>query len=122
MQPDGPFPDEAYGDLVARALKADADAARAEIRAQGITCPSCGVNMADLPEGHRLAVIPGLEDGFAECRDGQRADITGSGPLQMAANVSLWDTTHRLEAESFKRIIGDGPGDYTGLLDILKGS
>lgn len=113
---------ETYGDLVSRALHADAGAAREEIRAQGVACPSCGVNMADLPEGHRLAVIPGLEDGFAECRAGQRADITEFGPLQMTANVSLWDEFRRREAESFKQIIGDGPADYTGLLDFLRQS
>jgi hypothetical protein len=39
---------------IADAIHADAEAARAEIRAAGIFCPSCGVNMADLPEGHML--------------------------------------------------------------------
>ena len=62
-----------------------------EIRAAGITCPSCGLNAADVPGGHRLAVIPGLHDGFAECHDGQRADITNLEALKMAANTAVLD-------------------------------
>jgi len=112
---------EVTSDPIGDALRADAEAARAEIRAAGIICPSCGVNMADLPDGHRLAVIPGLKDGFAECRDGQRADITTFEPLQMAANVSVWDEFRRREAETFKAIVGEGPGNFTGLLGALQG-
>jgi DNA-directed RNA polymerase subunit RPC12/RpoP len=112
---------EAASDPIGDALRADAEAASAEIRAAGIICPSCDVNMADLPDGHRLAVIPGLKDGFAECRDGRRADITAFESLQMAANVSLWDAFRRREAEAFRAIVGEGPADFTGLLSVLQG-
>ena len=111
----------ASGDPIGDALRADADAARAEIRAAGIICPSCGVNMADLPGSHRLAIVPGLVDGFAECREGQRADITAFKPLEMAANVSLWDEFRRREDEVFRAVVGDRPANFTGLLGILQG-
>ena len=41
-------------DPIGDALHSDAEAARAEIREAGIVCPSCGVNMADLPYEHSL--------------------------------------------------------------------
>ena len=111
----------ASDDPIGDALRADAEAARAEIRAAGIVCPSCDVNLADLPDGHRLAVVPGLKDGFAECRDGQRADITTFEPLEMAANISLWDEFRRRETEAFKAIVGEGPVNFTGLLGVIQG-
>lgn len=78
-------------DPIGAALHADAEAARAEIRAAGITCPSCGVNAADLPERHRLAIVPGLADGYTECRDGQPASIMDFEALSMAANTAVID-------------------------------
>jgi hypothetical protein len=114
------------GDPIGDALRADAEAARAEIRAEGITCPSCGVNLADLPDGHMLVIYPDgdADTGLAaECRDGAPAGLTVCSPFrtwQNAASIAVWDDFRRREAESFRRIIGDGPGEYTGLASILK--
>ena len=122
-------PDEEYDDIIGRALRADAEAARAEIRAEGIICPSCGVNMADLPDSHALAMADGPGGPYtAECREGAVASLAFSQPMsdsafarwQAAANITLWDDFRRREAEAFKAIIGDGPADYTGLLSILE--
>ena len=35
--------------------------ARDEIRAAGLVCPACGVNLADLPAGHVLDLSAGRE-------------------------------------------------------------
>jgi hypothetical protein len=111
-----------YGDAVAAALRADAEAARAEMRALGISCPSCGVNMADLPEYHALAVLH--EDPYtARCAGGTLVTLAGEdfGTWQDAASVSVYDDFRRREAEAFKRIIGEGPAIFTGLLGVLGG-
>ena len=110
------------------ALRADAAAAREEIRAAGLICPSCGVNMADLPDGHALAVS--LEEPCTvECRDGTAASLAGiSSPMddgafekwQAAANIAVWDYFRRREAGSFNQIIGTGPAHFTGLLSALE--
>jgi hypothetical protein len=119
---------ETYGDLVARALHADAEAARAEIRAAGLICPSCDVNMADLPDGHVLTLST-EEPWTAKCAGGTLATLTGiSSPMsddefgewQAAANIALWDAFRRREEEAFKRIVGEGPAQFTGLLDVLE--
>lgn len=104
----------ASGDPIGDALRADAEEARAQIRAAGIFCPSCGVNMADLPAGHMLAVT-GYEEAVlcvAECRDGTAAELSDFATWQAAANISLWDDFRRREAEAFKAIIGEGPADF----------
>jgi hypothetical protein len=109
-----------YGDLVAAALHADAEAAREQIRAAGITCPSCRVNMADLPEGHALAMSH--EEPFtARCEAGNLVALAGAefGTWQDAANVSVYDDFRRREAEALKRAVGTGPANFTGLLDVL---
>lgn len=123
--------DPSYGDLVAAALQADAEVARAEIRAQGLVCPSCEVNLIDLPDGHALVSAGG--DGVpwtAECRNGAVVTLAPSSPMsgeafatwQAVATISVWDDFRRREAESFRAIIGEGPTNFTGLIDILKGS
>ena len=54
---------------IADAVRADAAEARAEIRAAGITCPSCGQNAADLiGTCHEVEFSGG---------DGTRSIITG---------------------------------------------
>lgn len=118
-----------YGDLVAAALHADAEAARAELRAEGIVCPSCGVNMADLPDGHALAMADGPDGPYtAECRAGQRVQLNGAAPMsdadfalwQAVAKVSLWDDFNRRWDKAVrKEIIGEGPVQFTGLIDVL---
>jgi hypothetical protein len=115
-----------YGDLVAAALHADAEAARAGIRAMGVTCPSCGVNMADLPQDHTLD-LSHEEPYTAKCAAGSVAALADSSPMtdgefkawRDAANVSAYDDFRRREAEAFKRIIGEGPANFTGLLGVL---
>ena len=119
-----------YGDLVAAALRADAEAALAEIRAAGIICPSCRLNMADLPDGHALAVSDGPGARCtAECRQGDvvqlyaRAPITGADleAWQAVASITLYDDFRRRQAEAFRRIVGSSPANYTGLLGVLGG-
>ena len=117
-------------DPIGDALRADADAARAEIRAAGIVCPSCGVNMADVPKDH-LMPYDGLtaKTPFAMCNYGQSIPLAASSPMsdadfatwQAAVNVALMDDFRKREAEAFGKIIGKRePGhEYTGLLDIL---
>jgi hypothetical protein len=119
-----------YGDLVAAALRADAEAALEEIRATGITCPSCRVNMADLPDGHALTVSdgPGARR-TAECQQGDTVQLYAAEPVpgadleawQAVATITVYDDFRRLEAEAFKRIVSTGPVDFTGLLDALGG-
>ena len=118
-------PDET-ADPIGDALRADAEAARAEIRAEGITCPSCGVNMADLPGGHML-IVSREEPYTAECKAGEPASLALSpvnddafAKWQAAANVALWDDFRKREAEAFERITGTGPANFTGLLDVLE--
>jgi hypothetical protein len=122
-------------DPIGDALRADAEAARAEIRAAGIVCPSCGVNMADLPEGHSLVLTSGgikqangTEGPWtAQCASGELIHLSGDVPMtdadftiwQNAANVNLYDDFRKREAEAFAEIIGTGPANFTGLLDIL---
>jgi hypothetical protein len=115
-----------YGDAVAAALHADAEAARAEMRALGVTCSSCGLNMADLPDGHAL-VMSHEEPYTARCATGPLVTLAASSPMtdaefgtwKDAANIALWDDLRRREDEAFKRIIGEGPANFTGLLDVL---
>jgi hypothetical protein len=76
-------------DLIAEALHSDAEAARAEMRAAGIACPSCRVNMADLPQGHRLVMDAAQET--AKCVDGTAASLGSFDAFRAAANVMLMD-------------------------------
>jgi hypothetical protein len=102
-------------DPIGAAIHAEAEEARAEIRAEGILCPSCGVNMADLPPRHHLAFrnephpdLPkGLLPAYAECRDGQRVCLLDApfDAVKAAANISLSDTHRWLLAEA---MIGTG--------------
>jgi DNA-directed RNA polymerase subunit RPC12/RpoP len=120
-------------DPIGDALRADAEAARAEIRAGGLECPSCGVNMADLPDGHMLVLVSSEEAGqpqVAECRDGAPAYLAAiSSPMsdagfaawQAVSNILVWDAFRRREAETFRAIVGEGPANFTGLLGVLKG-
>ena len=113
-------------DPIGDALHADAEAARAEIRAAGLVCPSCGVNMADLPDGHLLTLTHGrqyenapIEAPTAKCEYGPLVMLGEYDKFRAAANVSLHDQFRKAEAEAFAKIIGTGPPNFTGLLDML---
>ena len=118
-------------DPIAAALKADAEAAREEIRGEGIVCPSCGQNWADLIGRHNLIMVMDDDTPWCECRDGAQV-LLGSllaariGPAkawektQAAASISVADEVWRLETIAFERIIGTGPANFTGLLSILE--
>jgi hypothetical protein len=102
-------------DPILAALHADAETARAEIRAAAIICPSCGVNAADLPDGHMLAIYADADTGWsAECRDGVAARLAATSPMsdpefkawQDAGNVSLLDNFRWREAQAFDRMTG----------------
>jgi hypothetical protein len=110
------------GDPIGAALHAEAEEARAEIRAAGLICPSCGVNMADLPADHRLEIGP-LSEGVAKCADGKQAHLTQFDDFKAAVNISLYDDFRERESEAFARIIGKrAPGhEFTGILDVLGG-
>ena len=103
-----------YGDAVAAALHAEAEEAREEIRAAGIACPSCGVNMADLPGDHKLVLDHGGVDWeravkrppSALCGSGELVSLEGGTSFetwQAAANVSLYDDFRAREAEAWRR-------------------
>lgn len=70
-----------------------------EVRAVGLCCPSCGLNLADLIKAnHRMALIliPG-GGGYAECRDGQRVQLDTLDKVRAAYNLAtaegwLWGT------------------------------
>jgi hypothetical protein len=102
---------------ISRAVRADAEAAREEIRAAGLVCPSCGVNMADLPRAPGCTV---------KCNYGEGVCPVGYEAFKAAANVSLWGNVNRaMDAEFSKMLGGDinGPTPepkFTGLLDVLK--
>ena len=121
---------------ISRAVRADAEDARAEIRAAGIICPSCGVNMADLPRDHTLVFTndkhPDLTESllasYAECADGQRICLlnAGFGAVKAAANVSLLDQYNAAMDAEFSKMLGwdirgeTPPPKYTGLPGVLK--
>jgi hypothetical protein len=119
---------ELSDDPIGDAIRADAEAARAEMRAEAIICPSCRVNMADLPEGHSLA-LSGEAGQIAECPLGAPAELNASSPMsdeefkawQAAACIRLWEDFNRRMDEVVRReIIGEGPAEFTGLLDVLR--
>lgn len=117
---------------ISRAVRADAEAARAEIRAEGIHCPSCGVNMADLPRGHRLAVsVDHGSEGRAVLLLGQTAKCATGVPIQWwpasyelaqaATTVMFWDDYNARIDREWDRMIGTGNGEHlTGFLGIVE--
>jgi hypothetical protein len=108
-------------DPIGDALHADAEAARAEIRAKGIVCPSCSVNMADLPDGHMLTLSgdgkpdeKGMEHKWtAQCSSGKLVRLSDDVPMgdadyqtwQAAVNISLYDDFRKREDEVFARLM-----------------
>ena len=116
-------------DPIADALHAEAEEARAEMRAAGLVCPSCGVNMADLPHDHRLVLDAGGIDWeravkrppSALCGSGELVSLDGASfeTWQAAANVSLYDDFRaRFDEVVSSEIIGTGPARFTGFLDV----
>jgi hypothetical protein len=111
--------DLTYGDAVAAALEAEAEAARAEIRKAGITCPSCGVNLADLPDDHELVLSDGYS-GTAKCGAGQVVDWASARWDDFVNAVTV--TAAKAAAEACERAVVGEPGtkpNFTGLLDTL---
>ena len=113
-------------DPIGDAIRADAEAARSGIRAAGLICPSCGVNMADLPYEHSLEFSGGslpasFPDGTAKCAAGKDVALgeLAYDAIKAMANISVWDEGHRRDAEAFAQIVGTGPANFTGLLDTL---
>jgi hypothetical protein len=81
-------------DPIAAALHAEAEEARTEIRAAGIVCPSCGVNMADLPQDHKLVLdSPQDQPAYVKCADGERVSLRDADyeAVRAAMNVGLVD-------------------------------
>ena len=117
-------------DPIGDALRAEAEQAREEIRAAGLVCPSCGVNMADLPQDHKLVLDPGGIDWERAVRRPPSA-LCGSGRVvwlddsrfetwQAAASVSAYDNFRaRFDEAISTQIIGTGPAHFTGFLDAL---
>lgn len=113
-------------------IAADTQAAREEIRTQGLICPSCGHNWADLIGHHNLILIMTDDTPWCECRDGAQVllgslltDRIGRAKawekMKAAANIALADEVWRQETIAFDRdIIGTSPADFTGLLSILE--
>ena len=114
-------------DPIGDALRAEAEQAREEIRAAGLVCPSCGVNMADLPQDHKLVLDPGGIDWERAVRRPPSA-LCGSGRVvwlddsrfetwQAAASVSAYDNFRaRFDEAISTQIIGTGPAHFTGFL------
>lgn len=122
---------------IADAVHADAEAARAEIRAAGIACPSCGVNLADLPNVHMLVLDMGAVDWeraerrprTARCQDGTLVPMDDASfeTWQAAVNVNLYDKWREaMDAEWSKEMGFDVRGEwppfpgFTGLADVLR--
>ena len=113
-------------------MRADAEAAREEIRATGLVCPSCRKNLADIYGSHSYedlgdAGIPqAFNDltGTLKCTDGEPipvADIAADwDKFQAVANIAVLDEAWRRESRWFdEHAIGTGPANFTGLLDAL---
>ena len=125
------------GDPVGDALRADAEAARAEVRAAGIICPSCGINAADLPRDHMLEMDHGGVDwvkaekrpATARCAAGAIVPLDDADfeTWQAAASVNLLDKVRETEDKAFSEMLGwDIRGEtqaalrFTGFLEALK--
>lgn len=103
------------GDPVEAALHADAQAARSEIRAASVVCPSCDANMADLPADHLLPYTTlNANPPIAQCNYGQSVPLGEAAGMsdadfktwQAAANIALYDDFRKREAEAFAKMLG----------------
>ena len=109
---------------IADAVRADAAEARAEIRAAGIICPSCGKNAADLiGTDHEVAFSGGnlpasLPDGTAKCADGEMIPLAGADfeTIKFLANLELLAAMDKAWAAETDKIIGTMPARFTGFL------
>ena len=117
---------EPPADPIGDVLRADADAARDEIRASSygqLHCPSCGKPAGDIIGTAHCLILAGLDRGqkrMAECRDGQPAECATWDDMEAAANISLAEEVRRLETTASAKITGTGPAEFTGLLSILE--
>jgi hypothetical protein len=103
-------------DPIGGAIRADAGDARAEVRAAGVICPSCDVNMADVPRDHRLVLDLGgvnwalgqKRPPAARCAVGTVADLTGASfeTWQASVTVSLWDDLRAADEAAFAKLPG----------------
>lgn len=111
---------EAMSDPFGDAVRADAEAARAAIRAVGVCCPSCGANVADLPRGHELSRDGYLPGGTVKCGEGARVALDDYDSIKAACNVILWDDFNASMDEAKARFIG-GPRTkpWEGFLSVL---
>jgi hypothetical protein len=92
---------------ISRAVHAETEAARAEIRAAGIVCPSCCVNAADLPEGHMLEL--GTDGGDAKCADGSPVSFDSApfAVFEAAFSVNMFDQMRAAESQLWALVPGD---------------
>jgi hypothetical protein len=116
-----------YGDPIGAALRADAEAARGEIRDAGLICPSCGKNAGDLIGRHCLVLVTrvpvsrdrgfghdvalmGQPETSCECRDGRPVILTGAdfGTWQAAASIALMDDFWFRDTTAFDRLMFTG--------------
>jgi hypothetical protein len=119
-------------DPIGDALRADAEEARAEMRAAGIICPSCGGNLGDLyGKGHRyedigpagIPVAVASLKGTFRCADGQPVDVTSLDfeQFKAVAEIAFLDGFWAAESDYLDKHVfgaGDGKG-FTGLLEML---
>jgi ribosomal protein L37E len=106
---------------ISDAIRADAEAARAEIRAAGIVCPSCGKNAADIYGQHQYEDLDDVGvpsavlsmSGSLKCTAGTpvAAGTMGYEQFQAVANIALLDEFRRREDRAFEDILGTGPRD-----------
>jgi bacterioferritin-associated ferredoxin len=97
-------------DAICDAIRAEAEAAREVIRATGMDCPSCGVNMADLPDEHFLILsLEGGGEPWCECRDGAQVILGPSKPFKIvhaAGNIAVWDAFRFRQMQAFRKLTG----------------
>jgi hypothetical protein len=97
---------------VTAAVRAEAAAAREDIRAAGVACPSCGTNMADLPRDHKLDLsLSGPVEW--KCATGQPVDLRGAPPetVRDAANINLWDEMRAADEAAFAKLLDPAAQD-----------
>jgi hypothetical protein len=120
-------------DSIGDALRADAEAARAEMRETGLVCPSCEKSLGDLyGRGHRYddsgngtgvpSAVLNLQGTF-NCIGGEPVDVASLEfeQIRAVANIGFLDAFWKAESDLMdERFIGTREGSgFTGLLDSL---